>query len=288
MKEFCTKYQVLSYIKACLIITAGTICSAVGINCFLAPHGMLSGGLTGISMILYRLTGLPTWLVLLLLNIPLFAIAWVKVSRRFTMLSLYGMLMFTLMLGLTESIRVDVDNILVAAIFGGLLTGLGGGLALRQGASMGGHDLLGVWMNQTFSISVGGFGLMVNCIVLALLAFMSGLEIAMITLISFYVGSITVGAVQEGFNKTKTVFIVSEKWQEVMNSIFETLNRGITIIHGEGGYTHSHRTILYCVIRNMELAKLKRTVRCIDPHALVSVIETREIQGRGFRGEIQF
>lgn len=275
-------------IQSFLFLTAATLISAVGVNSFLVPHALLSGGVTGIAVLIYYLTGLPTWLMVFILNVPLFILAFFTVSRRFMIFSLIGLLEFTFFLWLTAGLDAGVENVLVSAVTGGLLSGIGGGLALRQGASMGGLDILGVMANKFFSFPVGAFGAFMNVIILTVLAFIYGLEQAITTLIALYIASVAVDAVQAGFNRTKTVFIISAKWVELTNELFENINRGVTILHGEGGYTHSNRTILYCMVRSMELAKLKSIVFQIDPKAFVSVIDTREIQGGSFKPKNRF
>ncbi|MGI6168782.1 MAG: YitT family protein [Christensenellales bacterium] len=270
-------------VQSVLLLTVATFISSVGVNSFLVPHALLGGGVTGIAVLFYYLTGLPTWLVVFVLNVPLFILAFFTVSRRFIFLSLIGMLEFTFFLWLTSGLNAGVDNVLVSAITGGLLSGIGGGLALRQGASMGGLDIVGVMANKFFNFPVGGFGAFMNVIILTILAFIYGLEQALTTLVALYIASVAIDAVQAGFNRTKTVFIISSRWVELTNVLFEEINRGVTILHGEGGYTHANRTILYCMVRSMELAKLKSIVFQVDPKAYVSIIDTREIQGGSFK-----
>ena len=268
--------------KACLLIALGTLISAVAINAFLTPQKLLSGGLTGVAMLINYATGFPSGVLVFILNVPLFIYGFWKVSGRFVFLSAYGMLMFSLFFQLTSGLNLQIDNVLVAAIFGGVVSGAGTGLALRQGGCMGGLDIVSVAIHKRFSFPIGMFGMAINVVILTILGIISGLERALITLIYLYVYSVALDAVQAGFNRSKTLFIISKDWVELKTKLSEDIHRGVTVIYGEGGYTNQQRPILYCMVHGIELSRIKEVVHAIDPAAFISVIDTREIQGKGF------
>ncbi|NPV27461.1 MAG: YitT family protein [Firmicutes bacterium] len=263
-------------------ILLGSFIISLAINGLFIPHHLLSGGVMGVALILNYLFGISTSLSILLLNLPIFLLGLKYVNRHFILLSLVGMLSLSVFLSLTSIWVFPVQDVLLAAIFGGALSGLGSGLVFNNRGSLGGTDIIAVVVNKYYSYSVGGVLLATNVLVILASAYLVDLQLALYTIISMYTSAGMVDLVQEGLNRRKTVFIISDQSTAIANAILTQLNRGVTYLQGEGAYSHSQKQILYCVVTTLQLARLKEIVREIDPQAFMSVTDTREVLGKGF------
>lgn len=263
-------------------ILLGSFLISLAINGLFIPHHLLSGGVMGVALILNYLFGISTSLSILLLNLPIFLLGLKYVNRHFILLSLVGMLSLSVFLSLTSIWVFPVQDVLLAAIFGGALSGLGSGLVFNNRGSLGGTDIIAVVVNKYYSYSVGGVLLATNVLIILASAYLVDLQLALYTIISMYASAGMVDLVQEGLNRRKTVFIISDQSTAIANAILTQLNRGVTYLQGEGAYSHSQKQILYCVVTTLQLARLKEIVREIDPQAFMSVTDTREVLGKGF------
>lgn len=271
-----------STINQILGILLGSLLISLAINGLFIPHHLLSGGVMGVALIFHYLFNLETGLSILLLNIPIFLFGLKYVNRHFVILSLVGMLSLSFFLPLTTSFVVPVQDVILAAIFGGALSGLGSGLIFNNRGSAGGTDIIAVVVHKYYSYSVGGVLLTANVLVILASAYLVDLQLALYTIISMYASAGVVDLVQEGLNRRKTVFIISDKAPTIADAVLTQLNRGVTFLQGEGAYSHTAKQIVYCVVTTMQLARLKEIVRNIDPQAFMSVTDTREVLGKGF------
>jgi len=269
-----------------LSIIAGSAISAFAINAFLVSHHLLAGGVTGVAILLQYMTPLPTWAYVLLLNIPIFLAGSRHVNRDFAVTSLVGMLSFSTFLFLTIPAQglLDVQDTLLAALFGGLLNGLGLGLVFRQRGSVGGTDILAVIIRRYLSVDLGSGLLVLNALVviLSLFAFQN-IELALYTLISIAASAMTLNRTMDGIETKKSVFIVTNRREEIADRIMRIMHRGVTVIHAEGAYTKQPHEMLYCVLTITQLARVKQIVEEIDPQAFMTVSNASEVLGRGFR-----
>ena len=268
-------------LKICNILL-GALIYAIAVNALLIPHHMLSGGVTGISILLYYLFKTPVGMLVFLINIPIFLIGYTKISKQFILLSLIGTAAASLFLLLTKSFVLPVENPILAAVFGGALVGAGTGLVFRQRGSLGGTDIISVMVHKSFSFSIGFITMSINLIIIGLAALIFNVELSLLTLLAMYISSLAMDAVQDGFNHRKTVIIISDHWEEIGPRLLHDIKRGVTYLHGEGAYTGTERKLIYCIVKTIELAKLKEVVREMDPNAFISVSDAREVMGRGF------
>ncbi|HHY82212.1 MAG TPA: YitT family protein [Clostridiales bacterium] len=265
-----------------IYILLGSFIYAISINALYIPHKLLSGGLTGVSMMLEYLFGIPTGLSVVVLNIPLFFGSYRFIGKRFTYLSIIGITASSVFLLLTKNWIIPVSDSMVAAIFGGLISGIGMGIVIKSRGSLGGTDIISVIINKYFSFSIGGIAIAINAVILGISAFLFNVEMAMLTIVAIYVANHAVDAIQEGFNHRKTIIIVTDHYQEIADELLKKVKRGITFINGEGAYTGKEKKLIYMVVRVMELARTKDIVHRIDPGAFLSIIDTREVEGKGF------
>ncbi len=268
-----------------LLITVGAVLLAVNVNMFLAPNQVISTGITGLGMLANYLWGWPIGLVTLLLNLPLLlaGVRWGG-GLRFFLGTIYAVLVMTLMIDwLAPFIPPILGDPLIYTLFGGLLDGIGIGLVVRSRATTGGTDIVAQLLNRYRGMPFGQVFMVVNSIILMAGAIVVGLVPVLYALIVNFVSARVVDMVQEGVRYARTVFIVSNKNEQIRQRIFQELHRGITIFDARGGYTATPRPALYVVISRPELTTLKRLVADIDPQAFIVVSEAQEVLGEGFK-----
>ncbi len=262
------------------LIMAGSLLCALAVNGILIPRHFISSGVTGLAMLIHYL--IPAWpvgLIYFVLNVPLFALGWVYVGRRFFYYSLMGMLMFT---GAVSWIHVpfQVTDPLLSALLAGLLFGAGSGVTLLSYGSSGGTDILAIILMKRFSLRIGSTVLAFNSLLLACAGLIFTLDSALYALIFIYVSARMLNLVVTGLSQRKAVLIISAKWQEISKGIIHEIQRGVTVIPCEGGYSGQEGRMLYTVIAFQELARLKRLIRGLDPQAFMVVSDTLEIMGK--------
>lgn len=262
------------------LIALGSALCALGINGVLVPRQFLSGGFTGLALIIhYVYPALPLGVIYFVLNIPNFVFGWKFVGRRFFLYSVAGMFIFSAAIQ-TIHVTLPVYDQLLSALLAGIIIGVGSGVILKSLGSAGGTDILSVMLLKVFSIRLGSTILAFNGIILVASALIFSLEKALYTLIYLYIVSSVVNLVVTGLSQRKAVFIISPKWKQISQRIMEEVQRGVTIIKGQGGFSGQEQQILYTVITFRELARLKRVVKSEDPEAFMVVSETLEVMGQ--------
>jgi uncharacterized membrane-anchored protein YitT (DUF2179 family) len=264
-------------------VVAGGLIWSLAINGILIHHQFMSGGVSGFALVIhYLFRFLPVGMMVFLMNIPIFAVGWAMISGRFFILSLMGMLSFSFFLTVTTWLHIPIDNPLLAALFAGVISGVGSGLVFRSGASGGGTGIIAMVLNRHFSIRVGMVFFALNSIPLILGGLLINLEAALYSIVYIYVSSSVTDRILTGFNERRSVFIMSTKSSEIADEVLNKLHRGVTFFKGEGAYTHTAMEVAYCVVPLFELARLKDLIRSIDPKAFVVINETMEVIGKGF------
>ena len=262
------------------LISSGSVICAVAINGLLVPNDFLSGGLMGLAMTLnHLLPGFSLPALLVALNVPVFIIGWMYVGRRFLLYSLAGMIIFSAAVGVIRVVIPVTDKIL-CALLAGIISGFGSGVILESVGSAGGMDIISIILLKRFNIRLGNGILMSNAVILALAAYFFSLDSALYTLVYLYVTSKALNVVVHGMSQRKSVYIISEKWNQIHQEIMGTVHRGVTILDGRGGYTGNAVRMLFTVISVRELNRVKRLISAIDPDAFVVVSDTLEVMGR--------
>lgn len=263
-----------------LLIFAGCVLCAIALKGILVPKQFLAGGLTGLSLLVhYALPSLPLGLIYFILNIPLFVIGWLFVGRRFFYYSLAGVFIFSAVIFWPYPV-FSIEDMILNALAAGILTGVGSGLVLKSLGSAGGLDILTVILFKKFSIRPGMFILAFNGALMALAFLRLPMEMVLYTLIYLYVSTQFMNFVLIGLSQRKAIMIISPKWDEISHEIMSKLQRGVTVVRGQGGYTGKDLHILYSVITFTELSRFKELIRKIDPEAFVVVTETLEVMGK--------
>ena len=245
----------------------GCLISSSSINLFLLPNHLLSGGLTGIGMIVYFLTGgLPVGAQVLVYNVPLLIAALRVLGRDYFIGVLFGTVMFSVCLDATHFLNAyaPVPDPMLAAIFGGVFNGIGYG------------------KKKYYSFNMGGVIFGFNCVIMAISAFMFGVMPAMYTLISMFMSATLTDKVIAGFNHRKVVILISDKTEKIAEAIIRGLGRGVTFLEGEGAFTHQEKRVLFVVVTLTQVASVKRVADHYDPQSFMIVMDANEVMGRGF------
>ncbi len=275
-----SKHQPLRYIG----MTFGCLIASCSINLFLVPSHLLTGGATGIAIIVYYLTGLPIGLQTFLYNIPLLFASYKLLGRAYTIDIIIGTLIFSTCLDLTRFLNTyaPVNDLMLASIFGGVFNGIGYGIVFRMNGSTGGFDILGAIIKKYYSMSMGAVIFAFNCIVVSIAGFMFGIAPAMFTLICMYANSQVTDKVSAGFNRKKAIFIVSEYSRQIADEIIRVVGRGVTFLHGQGAFTGNEKNVILVVVSLTQIAKIKLLTNMVDEHAFMIIVSANEVMGRGF------
>lgn len=269
--------------KRILFIIMGTLLLALSTNGILIPHRLLSGGVNGIANFLYFLFDWKVSSLIILLNIPLFILALFFLKKHFIIFSLFGMLMLSFWLQVTSGFVIETESTLSIIILGGCLSGLGNGIIFRGDGSTGGSDILAKIINQYFSISMANVCLMINAVIIVFSIFFFGVDLSILTLATMFISSKVTHFVVDGLNYKRSLFIITdeEHYEAIAHHIMNEIHRGVTILPGEGAYTHSKKYILYTTIGMREVAKVRHIVSSQDKHAFMTVTPTAQVIGHG-------
>lgn len=298
--------KLIPRIKAVVMLIAGSIVSALALNVFFIPARLTMGGISGLVSIIYQQTGqgelLPFGIMVILVNIPILIMGWIYIGSGFVWRSIIGTLAYSVVIDLTEPIMAGwyeeyirqplsdgVPDALLFTLFGGILYGIGLGLIFRAGCTTGGTDIIAVLLKRKIKhLSIGQFLMVIDAAIVVLTVFIyrnqdeSAVLLAMYSFIAMYLTSKSIDIVLEGFDYTRTAFIISDHSQEIGNRVMEQLQRGVTALNGEGMYTGKSKKVLLCVLSRKQIPLLKAIVLDIDPDAFVIVGEAREVLGEGF------
>lgn len=271
--------QFMAYIQ----IFIGCLLGAMAYPLFLSPNYISPGGLTGVAMVLNYLIHVPIGTTSLLLNIPLFLIGYKSMGRVFVFRSLIAMLLFSVLIDLIP-LPVATMQPLLGAIFGGVLLGVGLGLILRGGATTGGTDMSARMVHNRFQhISVGTLLFGLDCISVLMAGLFIEVEYALYALICIYISSRVIDMVMLGTSREKACYVISKEHEQIKHELMHKLERGVTVLHAEGGWSGQSRPVLLCVLSPQELTQLKAIVRSFDETAFVFISDAHEVLGEGFR-----
>lgn len=265
-----------------LLITIGAVLIGLGIKAVAIPHGFFSSGFSGLGLILfYALGGMSPGLWFLVLNIPVFILGWLFVSRRFFFYSLYGMLLLSWVIDLIDY-QMGVHDPMLAAIAAGSLIGAGSGTALRSLGSTGGTDIISIILHRKWNLRIGMVNFVFNLGLFGLGLFFLNTERILYSLTMVFVTSMVLEYFLGLFNQRKMVLVISDKSEEIADAVLHQLHRGTTFLHGQGAYTRVEKKILLTVVNNIQLKRLEEAIFTIDPDAFVIFENTLNVLGRGF------
>ena len=270
-----------------MFLFAAGVINAVGINLFLAPVNLLDSGFSGTSMLLGEITPLSLPVFLLLLNIPFFLYGLKRLGGTFTLSSVFTVCVYSLFSYLIKDVfPIDVsstsplagNDLLLCAVFGGIISGIGSGLAIRFGGTMDGTEVMAVIFAERLGISVGSFKMIYDVILYIAAALMLGQwQIALYSIIADYASSQMVDFIVEGLDRGKAAMIITSQPEKVSSALSEEFEKGITLIKGQGYYSSEGKTVIYFVVNRFQIGKLKEIVRENDKTAFVAISDVSDI-----------
>ncbi|HEX7316851.1 MAG TPA: YitT family protein [Pyrinomonadaceae bacterium] len=262
-----------------LLVTLGIFSAAFGLKGFLLSSRFIDGGVTGVSMLLSDVLGVPLALLIPLINLPFIALGYKQVGARFAVKSAAAIAGLALCLALVHFPDVTPDKLLTA-VFGGFFIGAGIGLAIRGGAVLDGTEVAALLVSKRSSLlRVGDVILILNVFIFSAAALFLGVESALYSILTYFAASKTVDFLLHGLEQYTAVIIVSERCEEIRQSIIRDLARGVTIYKGRRGWTDAEQDILYCVVTRLEIGRVRSLVEEYDPAAFVVVHPLADVYG---------
>ena len=272
-----------------LTILLGAGIYAFGLTYFVVPHHLFEGGATGITLITFYLFEIPVSLMNLLINIPLFILAWKIFGTKSLYSSLLGTLALSAWLAFFERIPLHIDlqgDLLITALISGILLGIGLGIIFNAGGTTGGTDILARILNKYTHFSMGKLLFILDfCILMLILLIFKDLRLVTYTLLFTFIVSRVIDLIGEGGYASKGFMIITKRPDQLAKAINDNLGRGVTFISGQGYYSQKDLKIIYCIVGRNEIVKMKEMIHRIDPQAFITITEAHEILGEGFTFE---
>lgn len=270
------------------LLTVGALISTFGLKCIAKPHEFVSGGLYGTAMLVEYATssiGIAAWYALF--NIPVLLIGWFFLSRRFMLYTIYCIALTTVA---TQFMNFDagITDKTLAAIAAGTLCGAGSGVAMRSLGSDGGLNIIALILNQKYNFNVGTFSIIFNFLLFLVALPVIKVDNVLYSMIITYLTSTLTSFFLGMFDERKLVFIISEQYQNIAQSVMRHLGRGCTVLHGQGAFTRQEREVLLTVVHNIQLKRLEELVYKEDPNAFLIIENTHLVLGKGFSQRKQY
>lgn len=267
------------------LVILGNCIYALSVKLFVIPANLMSCGTTGIALVVNHLSGIPLSAFILAFNIVMLCVGWLILGRQFAMTTILSSLFYPIALELLNRILGDVqvtDNILLNVLFGGMGLGISLGMVLRAGASTGGMDIPPLVLNKFFHIPVSASLWVFDFCILLSQMFFHPLEDLLYGILLIIVISLALNKIMLLGTSRTEVKIVSEKHEQIRQAILSQVDRGVTILHGQGGYGRKETEVILSIVSNYELPKIQRLAREIDPNSFVVISQVTEVWGRGF------
>ncbi|MHB8129476.1 MAG: YitT family protein [Mobilitalea sp.] len=273
------KHHVLRLIKKYLLLLLGSIIAAVGLEIFLIPNNIIDGGVVGISIIASYLTEIPLGVFTFILNVPFLFIGYKQIGKTFVITSLFSITTFSLFTFILHPIPGLTNDVLLAAVFGGIILGVGVGLILRYGGSLDGTEIIAIILCKGKMFSIGQIVMIFNIFIFSSAALVLGWDRALYSMLAYFVAHKTVDIVIEGFDESKAVMIITDNGDEIASAINDRLGRGVTFLEGRGGYAKDKKTIIYSVVSRLEVSKLVSIINDKDENAFVTINDVSDVMG---------
>jgi len=268
-----------------LLIFVSSIVLGFAANMFLLPHEILAGGVTGIAMMFGLVTPLNAGLWMIILNVPILIVGWMKLGKTFIANSLFSVVVTSISMLYIPVVKITEDALL-SSVFGGVISGIAVGIIIRYYSSTGGFDVIGLLLSIKRDIPLGALVFSLNSAVVFVSGFIFSWELAMYTMASIYITGLVVDRVHTRHIKL-SLMVVTNQGDAVKKALLDNLDRGITVVDGEGAYSAAKVKVLYSVISRHELAFVRPLIKKVDPQAFVSISETMEVMGN-FRKDGNF
>lgn len=281
------KYNIPKIIIEIVLTIIGALIMALGVSLFLLPNQLSSGGVAGVATITYYLLKIPMGTMILLINVPLFMMAFFKVGKSFFVKSLIGTIALSYFIDFFDKFEPLTNDRFLACIYGGILLGLGTAIILKVNSSTGGSDIVSFIVKEYKpNVKVGNLIMIIDIIIVALnVVFFKEIEIGLYSAIAIYLMGKMIDILFEGIDFTKLLLIISDKTEEIAEEVGEKVQRGATGIYGKGMYTNEDKLILMCAASRGDVNRIKVIAKKIDQHAFIIITNSREVVGLGFKKE---
>ncbi|MBS4456625.1 YitT family protein [Tuanshanicoccus lijuaniae] len=264
------------------LITIGCLLYAVGVNSFIIPNRFGNGGVAGIAILIFYVFSIPTGTTNLIMNSILMVIGWRFIEKRTLIFTIYALIMMSWFMNIIHPPAFTSSNVLITSIAAGVIIGIGLGLVVRGNGTTAGTDLIAVMLKKYFGLNFSISVFFINLIIVFSGTKIIGLENAIVTLIMKFIASYMIELFTEGFNRRKSLMIISEKQDEVAKEIVNKLGRGLTILKAYGYYTHREKDVLYVIVSRHQVVHIQRIISEIDPLAFVTISDVQQVIGQGF------
>ncbi|MDD6467700.1 MAG: YitT family protein [Erysipelotrichaceae bacterium] len=275
-----TKEKIVDF----LLVMLGSFLIAVGSSYFIIPFDILTGGVAGVSIVISKITSIPSTILINVLTYSMFIIGALVLGKDFAYKTITSSIVYPLFVTILSEVPIVMDiDPLLASVYAGAFVGAGVGIVFRTGASTGGMDIPPLILHKYTGIALPSLVMLVDALTVIAGCLVFGIEKALVGMISVYVSSILIDKMLLlGGQQSKAIYIISEYYQEIEKEIHTKIGRGTTLVSGMGGYTKKERPIIFVVISQKEYPELNRLILHIDPHAFVVVSDATEVQGEGF------
>ncbi|MBD1371736.1 YitT family protein [Hazenella sp. IB182357] len=271
-------------IKRLIFILIGAGLVSVGLELFMVPNQVVDGGIVGISIMTSYLTKIPLGIFLFVFNIPFFVFGYKQIGKTFALSTLVGVVAMSIGTTWLHHTPQVTDDPLLAAVFGGIVLGIGVGMVIRNGGSLDGTEVMAIWLAKKTPFSVGQIVMFFNLFILGSAGFVFGSwDRAMYSLMAYFIAFKMIDITIEGFDETKSVWIISDRHQVLGEAILNRLGRGVTYLNGEGAYTGDDKKVIFCVVTRLEEAKLKSIVEELDAEAFLAIGHIHDVHGGRFK-----
>lgn len=276
------KVKIRSIISRMLMIMVGASLTSVALEVFLVPNNIIDGGIVGISIISSYLTNIPLGVFTFALNIPFFMLGYKQIGKTFVISTFFAVVCLSFGVSGLHPVVELTHDVFLAAIFGGIINGIGVGLIIRAGGSLDGTEIVAIIFDKKTSFSIGEIVMCMNVFILIGAGFVYGWDRAMYSLITYFIAFKVIDIVVEGLDESKAVMIISSKNEIIAEAVIARLGRGITLIDGKGGYSKMPTNVIYVVVSRLELTKLKSIVLDFDQNALITIGNV-EVAGKKYK-----
>ena len=269
---------IISYI----MLTFGSVLAAFALETFLIPNTILDGGVTGISIIVSKLTDLPVSGLVLILNIPFIYIGYKSLGKEFLMSAVYSMILFSLSLSVFQYIEPVTEQMLLATVYGGILLGIGVGIVLRYGGCVDGTESVALVISKKTTFSVGQIVLIFNIVIFSVAGAIFGIDRAMYSLLAYFITSKVIDFVSDGLEQVKAALIVTDRGTDMAHEIYRRLGRTVTTIRGKG-LISGDKEVMYVVINRIEISELRSIADDMDEEAFITILDVSDIIGQNVK-----
>ncbi|WP_246187887.1 YitT family protein [Paenibacillus tengchongensis] len=266
-----------------VMMVLGAAMMSVALEIFLVPNHLIDGGITGISIMLSHIFDIPLGILLTLLNLPFLVIGYKQIGKTFAISTLFAVVVMSIGTQLLHPVNPITVEPLLAAVFGGVILGVGVGLVVRYGGSLDGTEIVAILIAKKLPFSVGEVVMFFNVFILSTAGFVFGWNNAMFSLIAYYIAFKLIDITLEGLDQSKSVWIISDKFRDIGEALTERLGRGVTYLDGEGGFSGENKKVIFVVITRLEEAKLKSIVEDWDADAFIAIGNIHDVKGGRFK-----